>query len=675
MPRIDGAALLFSVKSFAAAMLALYIGFALGLSQPYWAMASAYIVSHPLSGAVRSKALYRVLGTLLGATAALGLVPVLIDAPVLLSLALAVWVGACLTVSLLDRTPRSYILMLAGYTAAIVGFPSVNQPGAIFDIAVARVIEICLGIFCATLVHSLIFPRPVGGALQRRLADWLADADRWALDILRNRDAAVTTNDRRHLAAAASEIHVLSVHLPFDTSRLRETTAAVITLHGRMVQIIPLLSGIADRMAALADVEDPQVRTVVNAITRWIESGASGAERAALTRRIEALASDRRTEDWSGLLIESLLVRLSDLVAALGDCHALRRHICDPGAPLGEELGAAVAQSERRPMHSDLPLALLSGAAALVAISVSCAVWIGTGWSDGASAAVMTAVFCCLFATMDDPVPAMAGFGMSSLAALPLAAFYVFGILPAVDGFPMFAAVLLPPLVLAGIFMTNPKSAGAATAAILGFTYAVAPQASYRADFAGFLNTNLGQYVGICVALFVTASMRSMGVEASVNRLQAHAWRRLAQLARARSAPEPADFAAAVVDRLGLLTPKLATSAQGQRDGMALVALRDLRIGMNLVALQQLRPTLSGAVRSSLDVVLANTGDYFASYAADAKAPSVQAILEPIDRTLAGLGGVQSPAVVRGVAALVGLRRNLFPQAPYAPGGALPEPV
>jgi uncharacterized membrane protein YccC len=89
------------------------------------------------------------------------------------------------------------------------------------------VIEIGLGIVCATLVHSLVFPRPVGAVLRQRLAAWLGEADRWALDVLKGRDADALDRDRRHLAAAASEIHLLAVHLPFDTSRLRETTGAV----------------------------------------------------------------------------------------------------------------------------------------------------------------------------------------------------------------------------------------------------------------------------------------------------------------------------------------------------------------------------------------------------------------------------------------------------------------
>ncbi len=49
----------FGANCFVAAMLALYIGLSIGLPRPYWAMTTVYIVSQPLSGALRSKAVYR----------------------------------------------------------------------------------------------------------------------------------------------------------------------------------------------------------------------------------------------------------------------------------------------------------------------------------------------------------------------------------------------------------------------------------------------------------------------------------------------------------------------------------------------------------------------------------------------------------------------------------------
>ena len=86
------------------------------------------------------------------------LVPNLVNIPELLCLALALWISGCLYFSLLDRTPRSYVLTLAGFTAAFVGFPLVNDPGTIFDFAVSRVEEIGLGIICAAMVSAVVLP-------------------------------------------------------------------------------------------------------------------------------------------------------------------------------------------------------------------------------------------------------------------------------------------------------------------------------------------------------------------------------------------------------------------------------------------------------------------------------------------------------------------------------------
>lgn len=662
-PKFDRHTLLFSANSFAAAMLALYIGFALGLPRPYWAMTTAYIVSQPLAGAVRSKALYRVLGTVLGAAAAVALVPNLVNAPVLLCLALALWVGGCLAISLLDRTPRSYLLMLSGYTAAIIGFPSVNQPGAIFDVAVSRVIEIGLGILCATLVHSLVFPRPVGTVLKQRLSTWLGEADRWALDVLHGEDGEAIARDRRHLAAAASEIQMLAVHLPFDTSRLRETTGVVRALHERMLVLIPLLSGLADRMEALREVRDDRVRAALNAVTAWIEAGSPRDRGLDLIERLDKLAAHRRGSAWSALLIESLLARLSATVRALAEGHALMARFDDPDAPLSPGLEASTRAKGQRAMHADLPLALLSGGAAAIAILLSCATWILAGWGDGAAAPVMAAVFCCFFAAMDDPVPAIKSFGVYTLLSLPLSAIYMFAILPAIDGFPLLVLTMAPPLLFLGLYIPDPRRAGAALAVLMGFSNALALQETFSADFASFLNGNLGQFVGLLFAIIVTAGLRSMGVDASARRLLVRTWKSLARLARARQAPEAAAFAAILVDRLGILTPKLA-EAGARHDFVGVDALRDLRVGMNLVAVQAARPDLPSEGKDRLDAALDGVGDHFAALAAGAARKPSDELLARIDAALRGLSIASAASAVQGVSGLVGLRRNLFPEAP-----------
>src|ERR1700735_2251287 len=253
MMLLDPRKAIFSINTFVAAMLALYIALDVGLPRPYWAFGTAYIVALPLplAGAVRSKGVYRLMGTILGAAAAVALVPNLVDLPEILSLALALWVGICLFISLLDRTPRSYVFMLAGYTAAIIGFPSVAAPGTLFVVAISRGEEICLGLFCASLTHSLIFPSSVAEALTGKIDQILGDASALVRSALMGPRTAEIDRHRRRLASDATELHILSTHLPFDIARIRMTTGAVRALRDRLSVLLPLATAVEDRLGGL----------------------------------------------------------------------------------------------------------------------------------------------------------------------------------------------------------------------------------------------------------------------------------------------------------------------------------------------------------------------------------------------------------------------------------------
>ncbi|MDE3012197.1 MAG: FUSC family protein, partial [Pseudomonadota bacterium] len=318
----------FTLLSFAAAMLALYLAMCIDLQQPYWAMMTVYIVSSPLTAAVRSKAMYRLLGSLLGASVALVLVPLLDNTPVLLCLAVALWVAGCLTVSLLDRSPRSYVMLLAGYTAAIIGFSSVDRPEAIFDIALARGEEILLGTLCATLLHSLWFPQAVADPLRARIRACLGHAGRWADDLLAGGDAATFERDRQQLAAAANDIHQLATHLPYDTSHLRETRAEVQAVHDRILLLIPVLASLSDRLAALRADGNMDAAGLADATTRvaaWLTAPApaSAADTLALLAELDARIAAAPHADWAELARLGALVRLQDLVRLLSEAQEL----------------------------------------------------------------------------------------------------------------------------------------------------------------------------------------------------------------------------------------------------------------------------------------------------------------------------------------------------------------
>lgn len=442
--------IIFSLKTFAAAVLALLIALWADLPRPYWALATVYIASQPLAGATRSKAFFRVAGTLIGAAATVVMVPNLANAPELLSLAIALWIGLCLYLSLLDRTPRSYMFMLAGYTAALIGFPAVSEPGTIFDVAVSRSEEIILGIVCASLVSTIVLPRGVGAAVSSRVDTWLLKAQQLSQTVLAGGDAEKATRAQRlQLAADAIEIDTLSDHLAYDPTVDPAVVRWMRALRLRMLMLLPLLASIGDRLTALGpDVRTthPALMTLVDDLARWV--GVSDTEREPAEQLRAAIAAQQpalnSNSSWDEIIVANLLMRLRELVDISHDCRALNHAIADGHRPPGVELAFRPEGGAAAARHIDHGMALWSAAGAVLVVLVCCAFWIAGGWVDGASAPMMAAVGCAFFATQDDPTVGLRGFANWSIVAIIVAAIYLFAILPAISRVELLLLALAP---------------------------------------------------------------------------------------------------------------------------------------------------------------------------------------------------------------------------------------
>ena len=374
--------IIFSLNSFAAATLALFIALWIGLPRPFWAMMTVYITSQPLAGAVRSKAVYRLAGTLLGATVAVILVPNFVNQPLLLSFMLALWAGVCVAVSLLDRTPASYTLLLAGYTASLIGFPSVDHPEAIFDLAWSRSVEIGLGVICAALMHSLVFPRPVSRVIALRVTDWIHRADSWLNDLLDEERASQTLGDRRAFALAASDIRILGSHLPFDTERRGDAQGLLHAIHDRMLLLIPHLEAVGDRLGELNRLGGPSeaVGAQLDKAKAWIQSGAPPMEGLDLSDALRYGTQSEAPNTWRDLVQQSLATRLGEAVQALSEAHLLHRRIENPTFPLPPTLQTAISSAMPKPLHADIGLAVRSGVTLIVTVMATSLLWITTGW-------------------------------------------------------------------------------------------------------------------------------------------------------------------------------------------------------------------------------------------------------------------------------------------------------
>jgi uncharacterized membrane protein YccC len=684
LPDLEG--WLHSLKMFAAAMLALYIAQAIGLDRPYWAMTTVYILAHPLSGAVRSKAVYRMFGTFIGAAVTIALVPNLVDSPELLTGALALWIGFCLYLSVLDRTPRGYAFMLAGYTAAIIGFPVVSAPDTVWDTAVSRVEEIWLGIFCTTVIASVVFPRPVGPVLGARLVAWRHGADRLALDALSPAGASDQEVGRARLglAAGAVELGTLTTHLAYDTSRLHAATPLVAALEQRFVILLPVLAAIRDRLADLRAVDGvtPALTALLERLGAWfttepeqVPPGEAAALRTEITR-IEGGADGHGWSDWPGMLREALLARLYEVIDLREDFLALRAAILAPGAP-HRMPPLLVHMADRPRIHRDHFMAALRGIVVAVVLIVTCIFWIATGWPDGSLAALLAAVACCFTASQDDPVPALRGLMIAVLLASTFAAIGQFVTLPLASNFEMLTLAMAAFFIPAGLLVTIPALQKLAALAIFTSTL-LALQENYAADFASWANGTAAAMVGAGLAVALSSILVPAGAVLSLRRRLRANWADLAAASRSRGHVARLELAELFLDRMGLLAPALAASAPDEQVA-GVAAMTDLRVGINLVdlnaALHELPKTspLAASVETTLDAAAAH---YSERVVRDWAVEPPESMLHAIDRALDQVRVAQGNTARTIVRSLVGLRRSLFRgAAPYLPPAPAAPPI
>jgi uncharacterized membrane protein YccC len=667
---------LFSGKAFLASMLALYIALAFDLPRPYWAMAAVYVVANPLAGATSSKGLYRALGTLIGASAAVFFVPLFINAPELLSLVVALWTGCLLYISMLDRTPRSYVFMLAGYSLPLIALPDVGAPEAIFDTALARSEEIIIGITCASVVGAVVFPTSVGTALSARITTWLDDAASWADEILRGEGAIPATPLRRQkLAADITGLDLVISQLAYDAAA-RDVERHAREVRGRLLMLLPLFSSLADRLHALKDAEGrlpAGLAPVLLDVAAFLKHGGDADD---LTARIAELEPDDGA-DWEGMILSSALARLTEIVNLWQDCLTLRAEIAKGHASGQASSRWRPAFRHRRVVarsrHYDHGLLLFSAGSVVVGTFLASLIWISIGWANGAGFVMMTAVACSFFAALDRPAPLIRSMFIWCAVSLVISGIYLFGILPLIHDYEMLVLVFAPPFLLLGLMIPKPQFNMLAMLLAVNTASFVALQNRYGADFVTFANEGIAASSGVGFALVWTLITRPFGAEIAARRLALAGWADLAETAAGSRRRDQDRLAGRMLDRLGQLVPRLA--AIEDRELAKIDGYAEVRIGFNIIELQKERGRLGSEAAEAVDAVLAGVSELYRERVASGRLVEPSATLcTRIDEALAAAGARGREARD----ALVGLRRVFFPETPgpsgdYAPRESLPR--
>ncbi|HWX48096.1 MAG TPA: FUSC family protein [Roseomonas sp.] len=659
---------LFSLRSFAAAVLALWIAFSLDLPRPYWAMGTVYIVSQTFSGALRAKALWRLVGTFCGGAFSLLAMPNLVNEPILFSLAVALWISLCLAASLYDPTQRSYAFMLSGYTAALICFPIVDSPATIFDTAIYRIIETSLGILCAVLMHGVLFPRPATPRLLAATRAWLSDLARYGADSLTaEHDPARFSAERRRIGRDGAALIVLFQQARYEAPSRSAQLLWLPRLHERARALPTLLTAIGERVRTLAALDPAAagaLRPLLAEMASWMAQSVeapAGPARTLSAHRMEGRLREIEpvgipADPWAALVREGLLERLRELVDQWRECRQLTERLLAK-----QPLETAPSEPVQPPGHVDPLLVGLSGFAAALALLLGCAFWIGTGWAHGSSMPMMAAVALCIFGQLDDPAPALKKFIFGSVLAVVLAGLYQFAVLPMIDGFPLLVLVLAPTYLIAGALIAQPAMMAQALSVAVTMPTVMSLQEIYSADFASYLDGGFATATGLVLGLAVTRLIRSFGVAWRVRRLVAADRRDLARMAEGRAPADLRRILGVMLDRFEALAARLsAIDAQTVR----LTELADLRAALNVLRLREGMAELSAPARAAIEATLA-------AVAAEARGRLPAAtLLERLDAALLACMEAETRSARRATLSLSGLRLALFPDA--APPGIRP---
>jgi uncharacterized membrane protein YccC len=624
-----------------------------------------------LVGAIWARAFYLVSGTVIGLIVALVLIPRLSNSPELWVMALAVFLALCVYASLLDRSPRGFMFMLAGFTAALVGAPAATDPTGIFDTAVARAEEIVIGVLASAAMYVVFYSQSVVEVVCGKLDRIVDDARRWIAEGLR---AGMMTPAPRSVAIDLTELNLLATALKFEgTFPGSKHRMALRAVEDRLIQLLPLVSGIQDRLAALAreGVVAPSIAGLTERVAAWV--AATDAEQ---RERLEPIVQEIRallptlgpSSTWRDMLIANLAARLIDLVIIWEESQVLTAAVHDPASPTGRALQLVLARPRPRVLHIDRGIAAKSAIVAGLVIVAGAVLTVATRWESGPLVIVFSALCCSLFASADDPAAVLWEFVMGAAIALPVAILYEFAILPRIDGFVSLCAVLFPVLIVMYLCLARPKVAVRSRAAIILFTVALALQPSFIIDFGSFMNSYIARTLGAVLALVGFSLTRTGPVQRIIQRIFQAGWKDLAALTATPSVPDRSAWNSRMLDRIAALLPRLA-KAQPSDDWKELDPLADLRLGASIIELRRLRAGVDSATGRQIDAILLALGSYFRALSQGRSDPLPAQSIDRLDAAIGAILRLQAPADrYTGIAATVGLRRGLFPQAPaYQP--------
>jgi uncharacterized membrane protein YccC len=616
-----------AVVTTVAVIIALYVAYALQLESPYSAATTVLIVSSPVQGMVLAKSVYRFLGTLIGAVASIALVAWFAQTPELFILGSALWVGVFAAISTLMRRFRAYGAVLAGYTVTLVAFGAVDQPLQIFDLTMARIAVVTIGIICSAVVTIVLLPNAGNTDLPAKLRD----AVRGVSELVRL--AMSNTPDNVFAArrlGIAQKVQALDTALYAASAESAEVAARSGYMRRAIAALFSLIAGASSLHQSSAIRQLMQDVSTASDEEAYPAPGLTSVLRNLFDRTCELFSAFADMQGWpdrpwqdqlAGLREGRAAIQLNDMAEGQKAFEAmivLNRldDLLDQAVILGENLQSYENKDEkpidiRLPHHLDWMAALINGFRGIVAVLLLGAIWIYTAWPNGSQLFSITVPFCTLLAASDrqqgDATDMFIGVFISAIAAFVC----MFGLMTQITGFPLLALAVSPFILVGSYYTTRARTAMTAAGFLIFFMTFLAPRNPMQFDMSTFFNSSFAYVFGAACVVPIFRVVFPQNHWRSALAIAGKMRKSLAQIASGSNASHLWRWEYLAQDRLAMIGMRLPLSDR-RRQKLINGGFATVRIGRemararallaNLVLDEETNQTLRRAFRSVRDV-------------------------------------------------------------------------
>jgi len=494
-------------KTFGAAILVLWLAMRLELPQPRTAMLTVFIVMQPHSGAVLAKSFYRIGGTVIGSLVALSLVALFPQEHALFLLAITCWLALCTAGATRNRNFRSYGFVLAGYTAALIGIPTIDDPSGIFIAAVTRLTEVSLGVIVSTVVSAVVFPQHVSNSIPRVVRARFTSFVEFVSDSLSGRidRAGIEASNLRFISDVINLEAARSMGV-FENPEIRLRSGRLTQLNSDFMAVSTRLHALHQTLNRLRTRDHAEVRLVLDAFEPYLreiaqqlnpaetpvlqasDAGAAAHRldlfRLALPARIAGTRVALTTQEIGALILLDFDTAAELFYRFVDELHAYTATY----ASLAETLPPVGIATRPYVPKTGLFATTVSGLRAALALFTVCFFWYATAWPSGGLATIFGGVVCAISATAINPFRTAYQMLLGAIIALPAGAVAAFILAPQADGFAMLAVVLAPFLIAALCLSTKPRWAGVGIGFLLFFGFGAVPDNPVVYNPVGFFN-------------------------------------------------------------------------------------------------------------------------------------------------------------------------------------------